>query len=131
MVGVAQSVRAPGCGPGGRGFESHHSPHLIYFQPHKLRFLALGCGQAVRHGTLDPAFVGSNPTAPAIIMPFNCISPTTNSNASGILPNINSYSACFKSSPKRSAIVSPTRRPRVAARPPFSSMAYWAGAPLA
>jgi hypothetical protein len=27
-VGVAQLVRAPGCGPGGRGFETHHSPHL-------------------------------------------------------------------------------------------------------
>lgn len=27
MVGVAQLVRAPGCGPGGRGFEPHHSPH--------------------------------------------------------------------------------------------------------
>ena len=27
MVGVAQLVRAPGCGPGCRGFESHHSPH--------------------------------------------------------------------------------------------------------
>ena len=26
MVGVAQLVRAPGCGPGGRGFDSHHSP---------------------------------------------------------------------------------------------------------
>ena len=26
MVGVAQLVRAPGCGPGGRGFKSHHSP---------------------------------------------------------------------------------------------------------
>ena len=25
-VGVAQLVRAPGCGPGGRGFESPHSP---------------------------------------------------------------------------------------------------------
>ena len=25
-MGVAQLVRAPGCGPGGRGFESHHSP---------------------------------------------------------------------------------------------------------
>ena len=25
-VSVAQLVRAPGCGPGGRGFESHHSP---------------------------------------------------------------------------------------------------------
>ncbi len=26
MVGVAQLVRAPGCGPGGRGFEPRHSP---------------------------------------------------------------------------------------------------------
>ncbi len=26
MVGVAQLVRAPGCGPGGRGFKPHHSP---------------------------------------------------------------------------------------------------------
>lgn len=25
-VGVAQSVRASGCGPEGRGFDSHHSP---------------------------------------------------------------------------------------------------------
>jgi hypothetical protein len=28
MVSVAQLVRAPGCGPGGRGFESLHSPHF-------------------------------------------------------------------------------------------------------
>src|SRR5262245_22316827 len=28
MVGVAQLVRAPGCGPGGRGFKSHHSPQV-------------------------------------------------------------------------------------------------------
>jgi hypothetical protein len=27
MVGVAQLVRVPGCGPGGRGFKSPHSPH--------------------------------------------------------------------------------------------------------
>ena len=27
MVDVAQFGRAPGCGPGGRGFESHHPPH--------------------------------------------------------------------------------------------------------
>src|SRR5580700_5008090 len=27
MVGVAQLVRAPGCGPGCRGFESPRSPH--------------------------------------------------------------------------------------------------------
>ena len=31
MVGVAQLVRASGCGPEGRGFESHHSPHTSFF----------------------------------------------------------------------------------------------------
>ena len=28
MVDVAQQVRAPGCGPGGRGFESHLPPQI-------------------------------------------------------------------------------------------------------
>ena len=32
MVDVAQLVRAPGCGPGGRGFESHHSPFVLKIQ---------------------------------------------------------------------------------------------------
>ena len=27
MVAVAQLVRAPGCGSGGRGFETHQPPH--------------------------------------------------------------------------------------------------------
>ena len=31
MAGVAQSVRAPDCGPGGRGFDSHRSPHKYSF----------------------------------------------------------------------------------------------------
>ena len=30
MVGVAQLVRAPDCGSGGRGFETRHSPHLLF-----------------------------------------------------------------------------------------------------
>lgn len=30
MVDIAQLVRAPGCGPGGHGFESHYPPHLNY-----------------------------------------------------------------------------------------------------
>ena len=30
MVGVAQSIRAPGCGPGGRGFDSHRSPQKSF-----------------------------------------------------------------------------------------------------
>ena len=29
MVGVAQLVRVPGCGPGGRGFKSLHSPQIL------------------------------------------------------------------------------------------------------
>ena len=45
MVGIAQTVRAPGCGPGGHGFKSHYPPHKN----------ALGCSQAVRHRTLTPA----------------------------------------------------------------------------
>ena len=28
---VAQLVRAPGCGPGGRGFESHQAPFYFDF----------------------------------------------------------------------------------------------------
>src|SRR5581483_8658003 len=31
LVGVAQLVRAPGCGPGCRGFESPHSPRMTLF----------------------------------------------------------------------------------------------------
>ena len=30
MVVVAQLVRAPGCGPGGRGFKSHLPPHFYF-----------------------------------------------------------------------------------------------------
>ena len=29
MVDVAQLVRAPVCGTGGRGFKSRHPPHII------------------------------------------------------------------------------------------------------
>ena len=32
MVGVAQLVRAPGCGPGGRGFETPRSPQFLVAQ---------------------------------------------------------------------------------------------------
>ena len=41
MVDVAQLVRAPVCGTGGRGFESHLPPHLILY-----KFIILGCSQA-------------------------------------------------------------------------------------
>lgn len=31
MAGVAQLVRAPGCGSGGRGFEPRRLPHFMPF----------------------------------------------------------------------------------------------------
>ena len=31
MVGVAQLVRAPGCGPGGRGFETPRPPQQNFW----------------------------------------------------------------------------------------------------
>ena len=38
MVKVAQLVRAPDCGPGGRGFNSHLSPQIQI----KLKIVTLG-----------------------------------------------------------------------------------------
>ena len=32
MEGIAQLVRAPGCGPGGRGFDPHYSPFIASLQ---------------------------------------------------------------------------------------------------
>ena len=77
MVGIAQLVRAPDCGSGCRGFESHYPPHM-----NKARAGALapaltlcpglptqGCSQVARQGTLTPSLVGSNPTIPATFFP--------------------------------------------------------------
>ena len=53
MVGIAQLVRAPDCGSGGRGFESHHSP-AVYF-----RFCEL-VAQSVEHLTFNQGVASSN-----------------------------------------------------------------------
>jgi hypothetical protein len=55
VVGIAQLVRAPDCGSGGRGFDSHYSPHFCW-----------DVAKSVRHQTLTLAFVGSSPAIPAI-----------------------------------------------------------------
>ncbi len=47
MVGIAQSVRAPDCGSGGRGFEPHCPPHYQSYW---------GVAKLVRQRTLDPPF---------------------------------------------------------------------------
>ena len=45
-MGLAQLVRASGCGPEGRGFESHNSPHVVAGYDSSRRFffqIPLGC----------------------------------------------------------------------------------------
>ena len=70
MVGIAQLVRAPGCGPGGRRFESVYPPHLksrksLGWFAFFISEIRLRSRQAVRHSTLTAAFVGSNPASSA------------------------------------------------------------------
>ena len=48
MVGVAQLVRAPDCGSGGRGFKSHYPP----VEP---------LAQSVEHLTFNQRVLGSSP----------------------------------------------------------------------
>ena len=59
MVGIAQLVRAPGCGPGGHRFDSDYPPHIEYGKRRNAFFSysdLLGCRQVVRHQTLTLAF---------------------------------------------------------------------------
>ena len=84
MLCVAQMVRAPGCGPGGRRFESAHTPHgalaqMVERQTEDLRVSGsipegpTNYGRMPESGqkgrTVNPlatACVGSNPTSPTI-----------------------------------------------------------------
>ena len=50
MVGMAQLVRASGCGPEGRGFESHYSPHKTKHQANAWCFVL----SRVRNGIYAP-----------------------------------------------------------------------------
>ena len=67
MVGVAQLVRAPDCGSGCRGFESHLPPQTRGDRGHPgpLFSFPLGRRQVVRQGTLTPSSAGSSPAVPA------------------------------------------------------------------
>ena len=70
MVDVAQLVRVPGCGPGGRRFDPDHPPHFLTCQTSdytvcSLTILIQGCSQAVRQRTLTPSSVSSNLAIPA------------------------------------------------------------------
>ena len=57
MVGVAQQVRAPGCGPGGRGFNSHRSPKPFSgFTPNPISAVLPVAGSLIKNelsGNLD------------------------------------------------------------------------------
>ena len=74
MVGVAQLVRAPDCGSGCRGFESHLPPHKRGDRGHPgpLFSFPLGRRQVVRQGTLTPSLAGSSPAIPAKVYPEGC-----------------------------------------------------------
>ena len=67
MVGMVQLVSAPDCGSGYRRFESGYPPFSLNIPTGRAvsdMKSSMGYRQAVRHRTLTPAFVGSNPTSP-------------------------------------------------------------------
>ena len=64
-----QLVSAPDCGSGYHGFESGYPPFSLNIPTGRAvsdMKSSMGYRQAVRHRTLTPAFVGSNPTSPVL-----------------------------------------------------------------
>ena len=69
MVGIAQLVRAPGCGPGGHRFESDYPPHLFFkTASFKLAFILItpfGVQPSGKATDFDSVIAGSIPAIPA------------------------------------------------------------------
>ena len=71
MVGMVQLVSAPDCGSGYHGFESGYPPFSLNIPTGRAvsdMKSSMGYRQAVRHRTLTPAFAGSNPASPVILL---------------------------------------------------------------
>ena len=92
MVGVAQLVRAPDCGSGGRGFESRYPPQyglIIRIAQVHWRSATYGpLAQLVEQGTLNPKVIGSIPIRPTMYF------PRPSSYADGGFVHLHGISAC-------------------------------------